>query len=57
MPTSQALVGQLSTEPGGAAAMDDFQGGSVASLVIQLDKSILSGSGDIVAVWASTHTR
>lgn len=53
--TSQALVGQLMTEPGGDPAEDDFMGGTVRSLVVQVDPSLVNQGGPILAVWASTR--
>jgi len=47
--TSAALVTQLST--GG----DNFALSSVQALVLQIDRSLLTAGGDIVAVWGSTH--
>ncbi len=54
--TSNLLVTQLPTEPGGAAAADDFAAGTVNSLVIQIDRSVF-GTQPVLAVWASTNTR
>lgn len=47
--TSNALITQLST--GG----DDFALSSVQALVLQIDRSLLTAGGDVVAVWGSTH--
>lgn len=52
--TSTALVTQLASEPDGSPAADDFAGGEVLSLVVQVDTSLL-GTGPIAAVWASTR--
>lgn len=55
--TSSALVGQLSSEPGGGAAVDDFAAGKVGSIVIQIDKDVIAKNGDVLAVWGSTNQR
>lgn len=47
--TSQALITQLST--GG----DAFALGTVLALVVQVDRSLVTAGGDVVAVWGSTH--
>lgn len=53
--TSNALVTQLATEPGGGAAEDDFAGASILALVVQIDTSTVTPGGPIAGVWASTH--
>lgn len=53
--TSNALVGQLQSGADGAPASDTFEGQNVLSLVVQLDKTVVNGGGDIFGVWASTH--
>lgn len=55
MPTSTALVTQLQTEPGGMPALDDFAGGEVLSLVVQVDVALVNSGGPVAAVWASTR--
>ena len=52
--TSNALVTQLMTEPGGGAAADDFNG-NVLSIVIEIDKDAVTAGGPVIGVWASTH--
>ena len=47
--TSTAIVTQLAT--GG----DFFALRSVQALVLQIDRSLLTAGGDVVAVWGSTH--
>ena len=47
--TSTAIVTQLAT--GG----DGFALRSVQALVLQIDRSLLTAGGDVVAVWGSTH--
>ena len=47
--TSTALLDQLST--GG----DNFALLPVQAIVMQIDRSLLTAGGDIVAVWSSTH--
>jgi len=54
--TSGVLVGQLQSGADGAAATDTFAGANVLSLVVQVDKALLTGGGPILSVWASTHT-
>lgn len=53
--TSQVLVTQLQTEPGGDPAVDDFAGSNVRSLVVQVDPSLVNQGGPVLAVWASTR--
>lgn len=53
--TSALLVGQLASGPDGVPASDFFAGGNVLSLVVQVDKDLLTGGGPLLAVWASTH--
>jgi hypothetical protein len=53
--TSGVLVGQLSAEPDATEARDDFAGGAVLSLVVQLDPALVEAEDRIVAVWASTR--
>lgn len=47
--TSNALRTQL------AGGDDSLAGADVSALVIQIDKTLLNGGGDILGVWASTH--
>lgn len=53
--TSDALVTQLMTEPGGGDAVDDFAGASVLALVVQVDAELVTPGGPIAGVWASTR--
>jgi hypothetical protein len=53
--TSTALVTQLSSGESGASAADDFAGGNVLSLAIQVDKSVVNTGGAILGIWASTR--
>jgi hypothetical protein len=57
--TSAALVKDLSTNPNstppGGAAVDYFAGKNVLSIVISVDKSLVTGGGPLVASWASTN--
>ncbi len=53
--TSNLLVGQLMSGAEGAAASDTFAGANVLSLVVQVDKSIVTPGGPLLGVWASTH--
>ncbi len=55
--TSGVLVTQLMTNGDGSPASDDFAGGTVGSIVVQVDKSVVAKNGDILAVWGSTHQR
>nr|ANY58016.1 hypothetical protein [uncultured bacterium]ANY58035.1 hypothetical protein [uncultured bacterium] len=54
--TSTALVTQLQSGPDGAPASNTFAGNSVLSLVVQVDKALVTAGGPIVGVWASTHS-
>jgi hypothetical protein len=53
--TSAALVGLLTSGTDGAPASDTFAGSNVMSLVVQIDKSVLTAGGPLLGVWASTH--
>jgi len=55
--TSNLLVTQLRTEPGGGAPMDDFAGATTLALVVAVDKDLLTKSGPILSVWGSTNAR
>lgn len=53
-----SLVTQLSTEPGGGAAIDDFDGANVLALVVQVDKELIGADDEtapLLGVWASTE--
>jgi hypothetical protein len=47
--TSAALLAQL------ASGGDNFALASVQALVLQIDRSLLTTGGEVVAVWGSTH--
>lgn len=53
--TSDALVGQLQSGAKGAPASNTFAGSNVLSLAFQIDKSLLTKSGPVLGIWASTH--
>jgi hypothetical protein len=53
--TSAALVGLLQSGNDGAPASDSFAGTNVLSLVVQVDKSVVTSGGPLLGVWASTH--
>lgn len=55
-PTATALVTQLQQDPDGSEATDDFAGANVLALVVQVDKTLVNPGGDILGVWASTHS-
>lgn len=53
-----ALVSQLaSNEDLNEDPEDSFAGQNVLSIIIQLDKSLVNSGGNVLGVWASTHTR
>jgi len=54
--TSQALVGLLQgTMMGAQPAKNFFETANVLSIVLEIDKSLVTTGGPIVAVWGSTH--
>lgn len=57
--TSGVLVSKLSTDPNstppGGAAKDFFAGLNTLAIVISIDKTLLTGGGEIMSVWASTN--
>ncbi len=53
--TSSTLVTQLKTAPGGGAATDHFNGLNVLSIVLSVDKSLLTSGGSLVSVWGATY--
>ncbi len=57
--TSAALVSALSTNPNstppGGPAVDYFAGKNVLSIVVSVDKSLVTGGGALVSAWASTN--
>jgi hypothetical protein len=57
-PTSAVLVGQLQGDPDGAAGApgkDFFKALNTLAIVVQIDKSLVTKGGPIVATWASTN--
>ncbi len=52
---TNALVAQLGQSATGGAAADAFAGQAVLSIVVQIDRSLLAGTGDFLKVWTSTH--
>ena len=56
--TSTALVNQLQTAPGGGSVVDSFAHFNVLSIVVSIDKSLLTRRQQpILAVWGSTNRR
>jgi hypothetical protein len=57
--TSAALVKALSTNPNstppGGTATDFFAGKNVLSIVVSVDKSLVTAGGALVSAWASTN--
>ena len=54
--TSAVLVGQLQgTAMGAMPAKNFFATANVLSIVIEVDKALLTSGGPIVSVWGSTH--
>ena len=51
--TAAQLRSVISTAPNG----DGFGGSNVLALVVQVDRSLVNGNGDILGVWASTHSQ
>ena len=51
--TAAALRMLISTAPNG----DDFGGLNTLALVVQVDRSLVNGNGDILGVWASTRSQ
>lgn len=49
--TLNALRGLLSD----SAATDNFETANVQAIVVQIDTSVLGGTGDILRVWSATH--
>ena len=52
--TATALVTQLQSAPGGGPAPDSFAGFNVIAIVVEVDKSLLTAGGPILAVEGST---
>lgn len=56
MPTSNALVGQLSSNPMmGMPVQDFFAGLNTLAIVVSIDKSLVTAGGPILGVWGSTN--
>jgi hypothetical protein len=55
-PTSTTLVTQLQRGMNNAPASNTFAGSKVQSIVLQIDKSLVTPGGPIVGVWASSHS-
>jgi hypothetical protein len=53
--TSTALVTQLRSAPGGGPPSDHFKGLNTLSIVVQIDRSLVTTGGSTVGVWASTN--
>jgi len=53
--TSNALVTQLRSAPGGGAPSDHFKGLNTLALVVQIDRTLVTRGGATVGVWASTN--
>lgn len=53
--TAGAIVGLLQSDGDGNAAVDTFAGANVLSLVVQIDKTLVNGGGDVLSIWASTN--
>jgi Domain of unknown function (DUF4331) len=55
--TSMSLVNQLKTGISGAAPANAFAGQKIQTIVLEIDKSLLTGGGPIIGVWGSTNHR
>lgn len=55
--TAAALRMQLRTNPNGGPPVDFFARLNVLSLVLSVDKSLLTKGGSLISVWASTNAR
>lgn len=53
--TSNALVTQLRSAPGGGAPTDHFATFDTLAIVIQIDRALVTKGGSTVGVWASTN--
>ena len=56
-PTRAEITGLLKTGRGGATPRDDFARQNVLALVVEVDLSLVTRGGPLVAVTASTHKR
>ena len=54
--TSTALVTQAEAGRQRGAGKDAFAGANVLSIVVSVDKSVVTPAGPVVAMWASTNT-
>ncbi len=55
VPTSAALVNSLKTNDDGGAPNDFFKDLNVLSIVVSVDKALVTKGGTDLGVWASTH--
>jgi Domain of unknown function (DUF4331) len=55
--TSSSLVTQLRTGMAGAAPANTFAGQKIQTIVLEIDKSLLTGGGPFLSVWGSTNHR
>lgn len=55
--TSMSLVNQLKTDASGGAPANAFAGAKIQTIVLEIDKSLLTGGGPILGVWGSTNHR
>jgi hypothetical protein len=53
--TSNALVTQLRSAPGGGPPSDHFERLNTLAIVVQIDRSLVTRGGTTVGVWASTN--
>lgn len=53
--TASTLAEQLSNDADGSDGTDDFAGQNVLSLVISVDKAVVTPGGPVLSVWASTR--
>jgi len=53
--TSADLVNKLSTAPGGGVAVNNFDKFNVLSIVLAVDKTLLTRNGPVLSVWGSTN--
>ncbi len=53
--TSTLLVGQLSHDMAGGPPADFFANLNVLSIVVEVDPTLLAGTGNFLGVWASTN--
>jgi hypothetical protein len=54
-PTSAVLVNQLKSAPDGGAPVDFFKTLNVLSIIVSVDKTLLTAGGPIVSVWGATY--